>query len=122
MFRSVKQVFVSAMLFFGHNLLSANSLECVSLNNQECKVRREIVNVNSKEPAFFPFSIRTSKCSSSCTNINNLSAKLCVPDVVTNLSIKVFNLMPRTNETRHVKWHKTCKCKCRLNADVSVKN
>ena len=27
--------------------------------------------------------------------------------------------MSRTNETRHVKWHKTCKCKCRLDASIS---
>ena len=24
--------------------------------------------------------------------------------------------MSRTNETRHIKWHETCKCKCSLNA------
>ena len=24
----------------------------------------------------------------------------------------------RTNETRHIKWHETCKCKCRLDASV----
>ena len=26
--------------------------------------------------------------------------------------------MSRTNETRHIKWHETCKCKCRLDASV----
>ena len=26
--------------------------------------------------------------------------------------------MSRTNEARHLKWHKTCKCKCRLDASV----
>ena len=26
--------------------------------------------------------------------------------------------MSRTNETRHIKWHKMCKCKCRLEANV----
>ena len=26
--------------------------------------------------------------------------------------------MPRTNETRHVKWHETCKWKCTLDASV----
>ena len=67
---------------------------------------------------FFPFSIKTSKCSSSCNNISDPYAKLCVPDVVKNMNIKVFNLMSRTNETRHVKWHETCKCKCRLDASV----
>ena len=69
------------------------------MNNQECKVRPEIFNVNSDEPVFFPFSITASKCSRS---FNDLFAKLCVPDVVKNLNSKVFNLMSRTNETRHI--------------------
>ena len=65
----MKQIFVSTMMFFG-SLSSMNSLECDSMNNQECKVRPEIVNVNSNEPLFYPFSIKTSKCSGSCNNIN----------------------------------------------------
>ena len=90
MFGFVKQIFVSTIMFFGCNLLSVNTLECVSINNQECKVRPEIVNVNSNEPVFYPFSIKTSKCSGSCNNINDPYAKLCVPDVAKNISIKVF--------------------------------
>ena len=113
----VKQIFVLAM-FFGCNFSSVNPLECVLINNQECKVRPKIVNVNSNEPIFYPFSIRTSKCSASCNNINNPYAKLCVPDVAKNLNIKVFNVMSRTNETRHTEWHETCKCKCRLDSSV----
>ena len=26
--------------------------------------------------------------------------------------------MSRTNETRHIKWHETCKCKCRLDGII----
>ena len=26
--------------------------------------------------------------------------------------------MSRTNETRHIEWHETCKCKCRLHAGI----
>ena len=26
--------------------------------------------------------------------------------------------MSRTNETRHIEWHKTCKCKYRLDAST----
>ena len=118
MFRFVKQIFVSAMMFFHCNLLSMNPLECVSMNNQECKVRPEIGNVNSKESVFFSFSIKTSKCSGCCNNINNPYAKLCISDVVKNLNAKVFNIMSRTNETMHIEWHETCKCKCRLDASV----
>ena len=48
---------------------------------------------------------------------------MCVPDVVKNLECsKMFNLMSRTNETRRTEWHETCKCKCRLDADVCNKN
>ena len=108
MFRFVKQIFASAMMLFHCNLSSVNILKCVSINNQECKVRPEIVNVNSNEPIFYSFSIRTSKCSVSCNNINDHYAKLCVPDFIKNLNIKVFNLLSITNETRHIEWHKTC--------------
>ena len=75
------------------------------MNNQECKVRPEIINVNSDEPIFYPFSIKTSKCSGNCNNINDLYAKMSVPDVVKNLNVKVFNLISRINETGHIKWH-----------------
>ena len=89
---------------------------------KECKVRLKIVNVNSSEPVFYSFSIKTSKCSGSCNNINDPYAKICVPDVEKDLNVKVSNLMSRTNETRHIKWHETCKCKCRLDASVCNNN
>ena len=62
------------------------------MNHQEWKVRPEIVKVNSDEPVFYCFSIKTSKCSGSCNNINDLYTKFCVLDVVRNMNIKVFNL------------------------------
>ena len=86
----------------------------VSINDQECKIRSEIVNVNSNKPIFNPFNIKTSKFSGSYNNINDSYAKLCVPDFVENLNVKVFNLMSRANETRHIEWHETGKCKYRL--------
>ena len=54
------------------------------MNNQECKVRPKIGNVNGDEPLFFPFSIKTSKCSGSSNNVNNPYAKLCVPNIPKN--------------------------------------
>ena len=102
MFRFVERIFVSTMMFFGCNLSSVNPLECVSMNNQVCKAKPEIVNVSSNEPLFYPFSIKTNKCTGSCNNINDRYAKLCVPHAVKNLKVKVFNLMSRTNETRYI--------------------
>ena len=113
MFRFIKQIFISAMMFFG-NLSCVNSLECISLENEECKVRPEIVNINSNNPIFSPFSIKANKSSDNCNSINDPHARICVPDAFKNLNVKVFNLMTLTNETRHIKWQETCKCICRL--------
>ena len=100
MFGFIKECFFFAnMMFFGCNLPSVNSLKCISMNNQECKGRPQIVNVNSEEPVFFPFRIKTSKCSGSCNNINDPYAKLCVPHVAKNSNVRGFNLS-RTNEIR----------------------
>ena len=88
------------------------------MNTQECKLRQQIVKVNSEEPVFYPFSIKTSKCCGSSNNTNDPYANMCVLDLVKNLNTKVFNLMSRTNETRHIEWHETCKCKCRLGAST----
>ena len=92
MFGFVKRIFVSTMMFFGCNLSSVNPLGSALMNYQECKVRPGIVNVNNNEPVFYPFSIKTGKCSGSCNNINDPYAKLCVPDVAKNMNIKVFNV------------------------------
>ena len=83
MFRFVKQIFFSPVMYFGCNVSNVNPLKCVSMNNRECKIRPEIVNVNSDKPTFYPYSVKISKCSVICNNINNPYAKLCVPDVVT---------------------------------------
>ena len=114
--------FVKKVFFVGLKILpgftNANSLSCISMNNQECKTRPLVVNVNGDEPVFFPFSIETSKCSGSCNSINYRYVKNRVPDVVKSLNVKVFNLISRTNETRLIEWHETCKCECKLEANV----
>ena len=99
-FRFVKKGFFAGLTFLS-SFTKANSLSCISMNNQECKTRPQVVNVNGDEPVFFPFSIETSKCSGSCNNINYPYAKICVPDVVKNLNVKEFNLMSRTNGARY---------------------
>ena len=88
------------------------------MNNQECKARPKIIDVNNNEPVFYPYSINVNKYSGSCSNINDPYAKLCIPDMVKNINVKVFNLMSRINETRQILWHETCKCVCRLTSTV----
>ena len=67
---------------------------------------------------FYPYSIKINKCKGSCIIVNDPYAKLCVSDTIKNINVKVFNLMSRTNETRHIECCKTGKCKCRLDESV----
>ena len=67
---------------------------------------------------FYPLRVKINKCSGNCNNINDPYARICVPDVIKDLNVKVFNLMSRTNETKFIKWHEKCKCICRLDSIV----
>ena len=114
----VKQIFVSVVMFFCCNVWNLNSLQCVSSSNQKCGARQKIININSNEPLFYPYSTIINKCSGSFNDINYAYAKLCVPNVVKSINVKVFTLMSKTNETRHTGKYGACRCKCRLNASV----
>ena len=109
MFIFIKKIFYIGSLFLS-SLVSATPLRCISLKNQECKVRPKIADINSNNPIFYPFSVKINKCSGNCNNINDPYAKICVPNTVKDLNVRVFNLM----STRHIKWHETSKCICRL--------
>ena len=99
-FRLIKKVF-----FLGLTILSnfTNALDCVTMKNRECKVRPEIISINSNNPMFYPFSIKINKCSGNCNNTDDPYARICVPDVIKDLNVTVFNLLTRTNEIRHIK-------------------
>ena len=69
MFSFVKKVFVLGLAVLWSSITGA--LNWVSMNNQECKVRPEIADIDSNNPMFYPFSIKINKCSGNCNNINN---------------------------------------------------
>ena len=95
--------FVNKVFVLGLTVLSSSItdvLNCILINNQECKVRPEIVDVSSNNLIFFPFKVKINRCSGNCSSINDPYAKICVPDIVKNLSVKVIKLMSRTNKTR----------------------
>ena len=104
-FSFVKKVFVLGLTVLSSSITGA--LKYVSMHNQECKVRPEIVEVSSNNPIFYSFSVKINRCSGSCNSINDPYAKICVPDVIKNLNVKVLNLMSRSNESRSIKLHET---------------
>ena len=100
--------------------LKVGALECVSVVNQKCMPRPKIINVNEGigEALFYPYNVQVNKCSGSCDTLHNLMFKICVPKIIKNVNMKVYNFLMRLNETRNVLWHESCKCVCKLNSSL----
>ena len=74
-----------------NNFIKCHKRKFLELHfNKQARVQNKtrVVNVNGDEPVVFPFSIKTSKFSGSCNNINYPCAEICVPDVVKKLNVK----------------------------------
>ena len=102
------------------SILKVRALECVSVVNQKCMPRPKIFDVNEGvgEALFYPYNVLVNKCSGSCNTLDNPIAKLCVPNIIKRINMKVYNFLMRLNETRNVLWHESCKCVCKLNSSV----
>ena len=113
----MKVVSLAICLF---NLFKTKALECLSVINRECMSRPKILDVNEGvgEALFYPYNVLVNKCSGSCNTLDDPMAKLCVPNIVKRVNMKVYNFLMRLNETRNVLWHESCKCVCRLNSSV----
>ena len=72
------------------------------MSNEKCRVRPEIINVNSVEPSVCPYSLKINKCSVICNNVNDPYGKMCIPHVVKNINLKVFNLW---NKIYKIAWN-----------------
>ena len=82
--------------------------------------RPKILDVNEGvgEALFYLYNVLVNKCSESCNTLDDPMAKMCVPNTIKRVNMKVYNFLMRLNETRNVLWHESCKCVCRLNSSV----
>ena len=106
MFRSLKKVSIlimSAPLTRGY---------CLSLKNQECTVRKVIID---NDYMTFPYKIGVDRRIGSCNNNDNPYFKVCLPDSTKNISVKRFDLISAKNTG----FHQSCKCGCLLDEKVT---
>ena len=82
MFRFMKKIFVVAMSC--SSCCSCNALECVSVNNQKCKVRPEIINIESSELHFI------------LTMLIQIDAVVVVTISITHMQSYVFLMLLKT--------------------------
>ena len=130
MFRLIKKVVILVLMTSGScNLIKnitgnfilvsenflQNSPDCFLLKNEKCKVRKVIVN---NDYMTFPYKIKVDKCVGSCNDVKNPYFKVCLPDVVKNISIKVFDSLSQRNVLKNISFHKSCKCGCLFDEKV----
>ena len=110
---------IISLLISLFSIIKTKALQCVSVVNQKCMTRPKILDVNEGvgEALFYPY-VLVNKCSGSCNTLDDPMAKMCVPNIIKNENMKVYNFLMRSNETRNVFWHVSCKCGCRLNSSV----
>ena len=102
------------------SIIKTRALECVSVVNQKCMSRPKILNANEGigEALFYLYNVLLNKCSGSCNTLDDPLARICVPKIIKNVNIKVYNFLMRLSETLNVLWHESCKCVCKLNSSV----
>ena len=73
------------------SIFKAEALECVSVFNQKCMPRPKILGVNEGvgEALFYPYNVLVNKCSGSCNTLDDPMAKLCVPNIIKRVNMKV---------------------------------
>ena len=66
----------------------------------------------------YPCSIKVNRCNGNCNNISNPYARVCVPNIIKNITLKILDLISWENKTKQIKWHESCTYVCRLDPVV----
>ena len=109
MFKLLKKVIIlimSASLTWGY---------CLLLKNQECAVRKVIVD---NDYMTFPYKIGVDRYIGSCNDKDSPYFKVCLPDSIRNSSVKCFDLLSKKNVLKNISFHQSCKCGCLLDEKV----
>ena len=111
---------IISLLISLFGIIKTKTLECVSVFNQKCMPRPKIHDVNEGigEALFYPYNVLVNKCSESCDTLDNPMSKICVPKIIKNVNMKIYNFLMSLNKTRNVLWPENCKCVCKLSSSV----
>ena len=74
------------------SIIKTRALEYVSVINRKCMSRPKILDVNEGVGGalFYPYNVLVNKCSGSCDTLDNPMAKLCVPNIIKRINMKVI--------------------------------
>ena len=66
----------------------------------------------------YPYKIKVNRCVGSCNDKNNPHSKVCIPGIIKNFTVKMFDLMTLTNTAKQVELQQSCKHVCKINSSV----
>ena len=93
---------------------ASNHTKCVSLSNQKCKIQGTLINLHPNEYSlefqYNSFSVTLGRCVESCSTINDLPNKVCIPNKTEDLNLSVFNMITGINESKTLTKHISCEC------------
>ena len=88
------------------------------MSNQKCMIQPTLINLYpndySQESHYYPFAVKLDRCVESCNTLNDLFSKVCIPNKTEDLNLSVFSMIRGINESKTLKKHASCECKCRF--------
>ena len=113
MFGLIKKMFI---ILLSNIVNGLNHTKCMPLTNQKCMIQPTLINLHRKEHSqefhYYQYMVKLDRCVGSFNSLNYLSDKVCVPNKTEHLTLSVFNIITRINESKTLTKHLSCKCKC----------
>ena len=95
-----------------------NHTKWVLLSYQKCTPQPSLTNLhpneNSQKCLYCPFAVKLDRFVGSCTTLNDLSNKVCIPNKTEDLNLRVLNMITGRNESNTITKHLSCECLCRF--------
>ena len=95
----IKQTFIVPLLvllcFFYHAVAKVFSgpVKCVSMKNQQFKIRLTLIDLNLDELHYHSFIISINRCHGSCNTVEDPFCRICVHNRIEDLNLKVLDPM-----------------------------
>ena len=102
-FKLIRQTFVASSSFSG-----SLATKCMSLNDEPCLVRPNLIDLNPNELYYYPFMVSLDRCDGSCNTLDYPSDRLCVPNRAEDVNLNVFKMITRMNEAKALTKHVSC--------------
>ena len=89
-------------------------LKCITLNNEPCFAGSTPIKLNPNKFHHYPFMVNLDRCNRSSNTLLVLSSRRCLCNKAKDVNLKVFNMIRRINESKTLKRHLSCDCKCKF--------